>query len=183
MKKELWLLFSTFFKIGAFTFGGGYAMLPLISKEAVDKYGWTSEEEMLEIVAIAEATPGPIAINSATFIGNKVAGIAGAMCATMGVVLPAFTIISIIAVLLSNSYELAIINYAFFGIRAGVLAILFKALKNMFKKSPKGIIPYIIMIGAFISVGIFKLNAFITLIVCALVGLVAFLVNNKEVQQ
>ena len=93
--KTLWQVFITFFKIGAFTFGGGYAMIPLIQKETVDNHGWVTDEDILEIIAIAESTPGPIAINSATFVGYKVAGFLGAFCATFGVVLPSFVIISL----------------------------------------------------------------------------------------
>jgi hypothetical protein len=87
-------LFLTFAKIGLFTFGGGYAMLPLIEKEAVDNKKWITDNELLDVVAIAESTPGPIAINAATFIGKKVGGFIGALCATTGVVLPSFIIIT-----------------------------------------------------------------------------------------
>ena len=90
-------LFWTFFKIGAFTFGGGYAMLPLIQHETVEKKGWISDDDILEIVAIAESTPGPFAINSATFVGYRTAGAFGSFCATLGVVLPSFIVILIVA--------------------------------------------------------------------------------------
>ena len=86
-------VFLTFLKIGAFTFGGGYAMIPLIQREAVEKHGWVSDDDILEIVAVAESTPGPIAINAATFVGYRVGGFFGAAAATMGVVLPSFCII------------------------------------------------------------------------------------------
>ena len=91
--KKLWQLFASFFKIGAFTFGGGYAMIPLIQKEAVEKRGWVTDDDILEIIAIAESTPGPIAINSATFVGYRTCGVLGSVCATLGVVLPSFGII------------------------------------------------------------------------------------------
>ena len=94
--KALWQLFSTFFRIGLFTFGGGYAMIPLIQREAVEKHGWVTDDDILEILAIAESTPGPIAINSATFVGFRVGGVLGSACATLGVVLPSFVIISLI---------------------------------------------------------------------------------------
>ena len=90
--KNALILFVTFLKIGAFTFGGGYAMIPIIEKEICDKHKWLKGEEILDIFAIAESTPGPIAINSATFVGYKVAGFFGAFCATFGVVLPSFVI-------------------------------------------------------------------------------------------
>ena len=130
-------LFVTFFRIGAFTFGGGYAMVPLIKSEAADKKGWISEEDMLDIIAIAESTPGPIAINSATFVGYKTAGVLGSACATLGVVLPSFLIIALLGALLDRFSSLKPVVYAFFGIRAGVLALIIKALISMFKKCPK----------------------------------------------
>ena len=95
-------LFATFFKIGLFTFGGGYAMIPLIEKEIVDKKKWITGDDILEIFAISESTPGPIAINSATFVGYKTAGFLGALFATLGVVLPSFTIIFILSFFLEK---------------------------------------------------------------------------------
>ena len=121
--KTLWQVFATFFKIGAFTFGGGYAMIPIIENEIAVKKGWISEDDLLEVVAISETTPGPIAICAATFIGYRVGGILGAFCATFGVVLPSFVIIYVISLFLRRFEELEVIKYAFFGIRAGVLAL------------------------------------------------------------
>ena len=91
--KQLFFLFLTFFKIGLFTFGGGYAMIPIIEREAVDRKNWISKDEFLDILAIAESTPGPLAINSATYVGYKVCGVLGSVFATLGVVLPSFIII------------------------------------------------------------------------------------------
>ena len=93
MKTKLFQLFLTFFRIGLFTFGGGYAMIPLMQRETIEKHKWINDDDILEVIAIAESTPGPIAINSATFIGYKVAGVWGAACATLGTVLPSFIII------------------------------------------------------------------------------------------
>ena len=170
MKNKKLQLFLSFFKIGAFTFGGGLAMIPLIQKEAVDVRGWVSEDDVLEIAAIAESTPGPIAINAATFIGYKTAGFWGAFCATFGVVFPSFVIIYLLATLVGLNSDLKVLNDLFFGIRAGVLAILIRALLNMFKKSPKGIYSYIVMLAVFFAVGVLKLNVFIAMILCALSG-------------
>ena len=100
--KRIWPLFWTFFKIGAFTFGGGYAMIPLIQKETVENHKWITDDDILEIVAIAESTPGPVAINSATFVGYRTAGFFGAMFCTLGVVLPSFLIISVISMVLDR---------------------------------------------------------------------------------
>ena len=122
--KTLWKVFTTFFKIGAFTFGGGYAMIPLIQRETVDNHKWVTEDDILEIIAIAESTPGPIAINSATFVGYRTCGVLGSVAATLGVVLPSFVIIFAISFVLRQFQELKAVQYAFQGIRAGVMALL-----------------------------------------------------------
>lgn len=173
--KKLWSVFCTFFKIGAFTFGGGYAMIPLIQREAVENKKWVSDEDILDIIAIAESTPGPIAINSATFIGYKTCGVLGSVCATLGVVLPSFVIILVISNLLKAFAEIKVVQFAFNGIRAGVLALVVKALINMYKKSKKDIVFYIVAIGAFLAVGIFDVSVLPVLIVCALFGLLTSL--------
>ena len=126
-------LFLTFFKIGAFTFGGGYAMLPLIQREIVEKRKWITNDDILEVVAIAESTPGPIAVNSATFVGYRTGGFSGALLATLGVVLPSFAVILAISFVLREFESLKAVQYAFSGIRAGVLALVLKALWSMYK--------------------------------------------------
>ena len=169
--KTLATLFWAFFKIGAFTFGGGYAMIPLIQKEAVEKYGWVSDGDILEIVAIAESTPGPIAINAATFVGYRKAGFLGALAATFGVVLPSFVIILAISGILSRFQDVQAVRYAFFGIRAGVLALIVKAMVGMYRKCEKNIAAWCIMVGVFVAVGIFKISALPVLLACAATGL------------
>ena len=116
--KKVFQLFITFIKIGAFTFGGGYAMVPLIQRETVEKKKWINDDDILEIVAIAESTPGPIAVNSATFVGYKTAGVLGAAAATIGVVLPSFTIIYFISFVIDKFENNTAVKYAFSGIRA-----------------------------------------------------------------
>ena len=170
--KNALILFVTFLKIGAFTFGGGYAMIPIIEKEICDKRKWLKGEEILDIFAIAESTPGPIAINSATFVGYKVAGFFGAFCATFGVVLPSFVIISIISLVLKEFSEYKAVKYAFMGIRAGVLALVIKALVSMYKKCPKCLFGYILMGAAFIISALTEINVIFVIIGCAVVGLV-----------
>lgn len=172
-RRKLLELFLTFFKIGAFTFGGGYAMIPLMQRETVENKKWISDDDILEIIAIAESTPGPIAVNSATFIGYKTAGILGSVCATLGVVLPSFIVISVIARILSEFQNNDIVKYAFFGIRAGVLALVLKALLGMYKKCPKGKVSYIVMAFAFITAAILGVNILLIIIACALIGLIS----------
>ena len=171
-KKTILSLFTTFFKIGAFTFGGGYAMIPLIEKEAVDKKHWLSSEELLDVIAITESTPGPIAINAATFIGKKAGGFFGALCATTGVVLPSFIIITIISYFLEAFKEIRVVRYAFFGIRAGVLALILKALISMFMQSTKNALSYILISISALAVVFFDVNAIIVMAVCALAGVI-----------
>ena len=173
-KKEtnlLLSLFLTFLKIGAFTFGGGYAMIPIISHEIVEKKKWLSSSDILDIIAISESTPGPIAINSATFVGYKICGFWGAFFSTFAVVLPSFTIISIISYLLKEFESVRLVRYAFFGIRAGVLALILKALVLMQKKCPKNAASYIIVATAFLLSVFSDINLFFIIIICAVMGL------------
>ena len=170
--KKLLQVFWTFFKIGAFTFGGGYAMIPLIQNEAVEKRHWVTDDDILEIVAIAESTPGPIAINSATFVGYRAAGVLGSVCGTLGVVLPSFVIFLALSFVLQEFQALRAVQYAFFGIRAGVLALLLKALWTMYKKSPKGWPAYVVMGLSFLLTAVFSINVIFVIIGCAIFGLV-----------
>ena len=179
-RKNLLPLFLTFLKIGGFTFGGGYAMIPIIQREIVEKKKWITDDDILEIIAIAESTPGPIAINSATFVGYRVGGYLGAMLATLGVVLPPFCIIFAISFVLRQFSELKAVKYAFWGIRAGVLALICKALWSMYKKVNKGLVPYIIMALAFIAVAVLDINVLYVIIGCAVVGLVTSLIAGRK---
>ena len=181
--KKLWQLFFTFFKIGAFTFGGGYAMIPLIQKETVENHGWITDDDILEIMAIAESTPGPVAINAATFVGYRTSGFLGAACATFGVVLPSFAIILAISYVLREFQDIKAVQYAFNGIRAGVLALLFKALWTMYKKSPKGWAAYVVMGGSFLLAAILKVNVLIVIVCCAVFGLVTALIAERRAKK
>ena len=178
--KILWQVFATFFKIGAFTFGGGYAMIPLIQRETVEKHGWITDDDILEIVAIAESTPGPIAINSATFVGYRTAGFWGSFCATLGVVVPSFTVITLISFVLDQFQQLKPVQYAFYGIRAGVLALILKALWNMYKKAPKSRISYLLMALAFVLVALLDVSVILVIVLCAAIGLISSLLAERR---
>ena len=183
--KKLLGLFWVFFKIGAFTFGGGYAMIPIIQREVVENKKWVTDDDILNVIAIAESTPGPIAINSATFIGYKVSGVLGAAFATLGVVIPSFVIISVIAYFLNKFSEIKAVQYAFYGIRAGVLALVIKALITMYKKMPKTAIAYGIALFAFIASVIFDIinvSIIYVILACAVIGLVSSFIKVKEVK-
>ena len=168
-------LFLTFMKIGAFTFGGGYAMIPLIQREVVEEKKWINESELMDMIAIAESTPGPIAINSATFVGHHVGGFWGAFCATVGVILPSFAIIAAISYVLQQFERLRAVKYAFLGIRAGVLALILKAFWNMARQIPKKAVSCCIAATAFVLAALLKLNVLVVIVMCAAAGLIASL--------
>lgn len=174
--KNIMDLFSTFFKIGAFTFGGGYAMIPLIQKEVCENKKWVTEKDILDIIAIAESTPGPISVNTATFVGYKLAGIWGAMFATFGLILPSFIIIAIISLVLKEFESIKIVQYAFFGIRAGILALILKAFFTMYKACPQNTLSNLLIILAFSLVVFFDINAIIVIITCGIIGLLHTLI-------
>ena len=133
--KELWELFLAFARIGGFTFGGGYAMLPMLQKEVVEKHHWVTENEVLDYFAIGQCTPGIIAVNTSTFIGQKQAGIAGGIVATLGLVFPSLVIISFLAGLITNFSHLAWVKNAFAGIQVCVCVLIFNAVMKLRKKS------------------------------------------------
>lgn len=132
---NLFKLFAIFAKIGATTFGGGYAMLPILQREIVDKYHLATEKELLDYYAIGQSTPGVIAVNTATFIGYKIKGIKGAIAATLGVVTPSLIIIMLIAGIINQFSDFAIVQKAFIGIRICVAALVINAVINLWKNS------------------------------------------------
>ena len=173
-------LFAVFLKIGAFTFGGGYAMIPLIQKEITEKRGWMTDDDVLEIVAIAESTPGPIAVNAATFVGFRVCGFRGALLATLGVVLPSFLIIFGISFVLRAFQSVRLVQYAFNGIRAGVLALILKALWSMYRQCPKSAVSYVVMAAAFLMTAFLSINVLFVILGCAAFGLLTAAATAKR---
>ena len=131
--KELFKLFITFFKIGLTTFGGGYAMIPIIENETVNKRKWIGREDIFDIITIGESTPGPISINAATFIGYKVSGFWGSFFSTLGIILPSFGIIFLISFFYKDFMSINIINAAFQGLKIGVVILLFRAALTLAK--------------------------------------------------
>ena len=146
---SIWELFFTFMKIGIFTFGGGYAMLPVMEDACVVKKQWISHEEMMDITVIAEATPGPIAINCATFVGYRQAGILGAAAATVGVILPSFCIIFAVSLFLDRFLGIRWIANAFRGIRIGVGLLIADAAVRMMRKMPGTAVSRLVMAVSF----------------------------------
>ncbi len=173
--KRLLQLMLTFLKIGAFTFGGGYAMIALIEKDVVEKYKWLSSKEMLDVIAIAESTPGVIALNSATFVGAKVAGFWGAMIASISVLLPAVVFISCISTVIQEFGDNQYVKWAFIGVRASVTALILSAVFKLGKTVKRSLFSFIVMVVSFVfallsTLGVIDLDVIYILIASAVVG-------------
>lgn len=152
------LLYWTFFKIGLFTFGGGYAMLPILEREMVDKYHWTTHDELLDVYALSQCTPGVIAVNTATFMGNKVAKFPGALMATLGVISPSIIVISIIAALFQHFADNVYVQHAMAAVRVCVTALIFTTVFRMAKNSLNWWPQYLIAVVAFLLVALLGAN-------------------------
>lgn len=181
----LFELFLTFAKIGLFTFGGGYAMIALIENSCVEKKQWITHDEMMNVTVIAESTPGPIAINCATYVGYKQKGLTGAAVATMGMVLPSFCIIYLIFMFLDNYLEISGIAHAFMGIRLAVGILILDAGIKMVRKMQKKALPRAIMLCAFVAmllVDLFSLrvSSIMLMLTAAIVSLSAFLATQGK---
>jgi len=131
--RELWDLYLAFFRIGALTFGGGYAMLPLLEKEVVEKYHWANRDDLLDYYAVGQCLPGIIAVNTSVFVGNKVKGLWGALAAVLGVATPSIVVIDLIAAFLKNFSDLSVVQHAFAGIRVAVAALIVSVIFKLFK--------------------------------------------------
>lgn len=167
----LWELFFVFFKIGLFTFGGGYAMISVIEDLCVEKHRWITHQDMATIVTVAESTPGPIAINGATFVGYRRGKLPGAIAATLGVITPSFLIIFLISMFLDNFLEITIVAHAFQGIKIAVGILILNAAVTMIRSMEKEPLPLVILIS---MSGVFLLGTIlgksvstIALILCA----------------
>lgn len=167
-------LFLIFLKIGAFGFGGGYAMLSLIQSEVTEVHAWLSGAEFLDIVAIAEMTPGPIAINMATFVGYELFGVLGSILATLGVVLPSFVIVLILVHIFLKVQKNQKIQNALSGIRPAVLALIASAALLLTEEAFIDVFSIVIAIGAFILVAFKKVNPLIVLILSGIVGVIIY---------
>lgn len=173
-------LFRVFFKIGLFTFGGGYAMIPFIHKEIVETKGWITDEEILDIFAIAEATPGVIAVNTATFVGYKISGFWGSFFSTFGVTLPSFIIILFISYFIKDFLSIQLISYAFKGIRAGVVVLIAGAVIKLSKKSNFDLFSIVIIIATFIFSAFTNINTIIILISAFSLGIIYKVITKRK---
>lgn len=167
-------LFITFFKIGAFSFGGGYAMLPLIEEEVIQVHNWLTSTEFIDIVAISEMTPGPIAINSATFLGYKVAGIWGSIVATLGVVLPSFIVMSLIVHFIYKFKNSPYVDWVFKGIRPVVLGLIASAAVTVAKSAFIDIKAVLIAVLLFYIVTFKKFNPILAIVLAGGLGVLLY---------
>ena len=179
----IFTLFFTFIKIGLFTFGGGYAMIPIIENICVERKKWITHDEMMDVTVIAESTPGPIAINCATYVGYKQKGMWGAIAATLGVVLPSFIIIYLISLFLNNLLEINWIANAFKGIRIAVGILILDAGIKMFVKMKKKIFPCIILVCSLVAMMLintfaWNFSSMFLMLIAAIFSLVVFLVQG-----
>lgn len=169
-------LFLTFAKIGLFTFGGGYAMIAMIESICVEKKRWITHDEMMNITVIAESTPGPIAINCATYVGQKQGGFLGALAATLGIVAPSFAVILIIAAFFDNFLEISLIANAFKGIKIAVGILILDAAFGMIKKMKKKALPRAIAAAAFaamLCINVFDISfsSIYLMAICGIIGI------------
>ena len=176
-------LFLTFARIGLFTFGGGYAMLSLIENICVEKKKWITHDEMMDITVLAESTPGPVAVNCATFTGYKKAGFVGAVVATLGMVIPSFIVIFCISVFLDNFLEIPLIANAFRGIKIAVGILIVDAAVTMIRKMKKKVLSVSLLVGStvvMLCINIFSLSfsSIALMLISAAISLVAFIVKN-----
>ena len=179
--KVLFDLFRAFFTIGALTFGGGYAMLPMLEREIVVKRKWCAQEDLLNYFAIGQCTPGIIAVNTATFVGHKVKGTWGSIVATLGVVAPSIVIITVIAMVLENFMDIVWVQNAFAGIRVAVCALITASVVKLFKTNVKKHWHIALAVAAFVVVALLKLSPVYVVVACAVLSFIfGKKINQKE---
>ena len=180
--KLYWKIFLSTFTLSAFTFGGGYVIVPLMQKKFVIQYGWIDEKEMLDLVAVAQSAPGPIAVNASIMIGYRLGGVLGALVSMLGTVLPPFVIISIISFFYQAFRDNYIVATVMKGMQAGVAAVIVDAVVKMAINvgKEKSVLSYCIMIGSFIVSYFFEVNVVFVILACALVGIVATIIRGSR---
>lgn len=177
--KELLELFLSFARVGVLTFGGGYAMLPMLQKEVVEKHRWTTEEELMDYFAVGQCVPGVIAVNSATFVGSKIKGFAGAIAASLGVVFPSLLIIIAIAAFIQSFSELEIVQNAFAGIRVAVCVLIFSSVIKLFKKAIADKFTLALFSAVFLLSVFADISPVLFVIIAAVFGVLAHVLKTK----
>ncbi|MBQ7473753.1 MAG: chromate transporter [Oscillospiraceae bacterium] len=166
-----WQLFVSFARVGVLTFGGGYAMIPMLEREIVDRRGWATSEELMDYYAVGQCTPGVIAVNTATFIGFKTAGNLGGIVATLGVVFPSFVIISVIAGIIRNFSDIPAVKSAFAGIRVCVCVLIFNSVVKLWKGAVKDKATLALCLLVFILSVFFSISPIVFVLFCAAAGI------------
>lgn len=165
-------LFVSTFQLSASTFGGGFVIIPLMRKKFVEELGWIEEQEMMDLTAIAQSSPGAIAVNASILVGYHVAGIPGALLTVLGTVLPPLIIISVISFFYQQFRDNVIVNMAMTGMLAGVAAVICDVVINMAKSilEQKRVIPVLVLVGSFVAVRFFGVNIMVVILVCGMIG-------------
>ena len=178
MKNIYFDLFKVFFKVGAFTFGGGYAMLPLIEEEIVENKKWVNKDDIYDFFAVSQSFPGAIAINTSTLVGYKIAGKKGAIAATIGVILPSFMIITLIATFFSKIADLSVVQSIFAGINGAVIVLILLAGKKMLKMAIHNALSVIIVIATIIIILFTDISPIFLIIGGAIIGLLLYVFHQ-----
>ncbi len=178
--RQLLELYWIFFKIGGFTFGGGYAMIPILQEELVVNRGWVTDEEILDYYAIGQCTPGIIAVNTATFVGYNRRGIPGAIFATLGLVSPSLIIISTIAKFLDAFQDYKLVQHAFGGIQVVVVALIANVVIDMYRQTVKDGMGLSLCIMSFIGIAVLKLSPIIVVPISGLIGTIKYMNTGKK---
>lgn len=171
MTGDLLRLWFTFFYVGMFTIGGGYVMLPFLERELVDKHKWLSHEELIDIFALGQSTPGIIAINVATFVGVKKRGVVGGLVSTLGMVMPSFIIITLIALFWNDISDISVVEKFFSGVRVVVAGLLISAVYKLFRKSINDIVGVLIFLAAFVAIVFIHVSPVFVVITAAVAGI------------
>ena len=164
-------LFAAFARVGVLTFGGGYAMIPMLEREIVDRHGWATNEELMDYYAVGQCTPGVIAVNTATFIGYKTAGNIGGIVATLGVIFPSFVIITVIAGIIQNFADIPAVKSAFAGIRVCVCVLIFNSVIKLWKGAVKDKAALVLCLLVFVLSVFFSISPIVFVVVCAAAGI------------
>lgn len=176
--RELLTMFGSFFKIGLFTFGGGYAMVPIIQREVIDHRGWVDRDEFVELLTLAQSAPGPIALNTSVFVGYKMRGYAGALAALLGVVVPAFTVILIVVIYFAQFRENVYVNAAFKGMRPAVVALIVSPIVSLSRGM--GAWKYVLAAAVALFVWWSGVSPIWLIVVAAVVGVAIELFNSRK---
>ena len=169
--KSLFELFLAFARVGVMTFGGGYAMIPILEREIVDRHGWASSEELMDYYAVGQCTPGIIAVNTATFVGYGVAGVPGGIMATLGVVFPSVLIITVVAAVLTGFADIPAVRSAFAGIRVCVCVLIFNAVLKLWKKAVCDKAALVLFLGVLLLSVFFNISPVFFVVFCAIAGI------------